>query len=318
MQRMAWSSEGVPEREQFERWRELVARQFWHIRFERDGPATAPYRGTMVVQSLGEARLVDMRCEGGRSVRDRVAAARVSEDVLMVQQESAAAARYEAGYASFACQSGDLAIHPPDVASVEEGPRGWAQRVWVIPRRRLLPLLPAAGGPYLHIPYRDGAAALAAGVAQLLAGQAERLEPAAADAALDAFCRLLAVAAGAGPGAVEGGREALRAAALERVRQYVDRHLADFDLPPERVAKAVGLSLRQLHRVFEPTGETFARHVTRRRLETCRAALTGSGRPLADIAFAAGFDSLSTFNRTFRRTFGAAPSELRAAAAQRP
>src|SRR5689334_22589567 len=124
VERMVWSTDGVPEREQFERWREFNERQFWHIRFERDGPATAPYGGTMVVQPVGEARFIDMRCEGGRSVRDRAAAARVSEDLLMVQQETAAA-QYRAGHASFACQSGDLAIHPPDVASVEEGPREW-------------------------------------------------------------------------------------------------------------------------------------------------------------------------------------------------
>ena len=316
MQRVVFSTEHVPEREQFERWREFGARQFWHIRYERDGPATAPYSGMFVVWPLGEARLVYTRCEGGRSVRDRAAAARVSEDVLLVQQEVATTARYEVGRDSFACQAGDLVVHSPDVAIREEGLRDWATRVWVVPRRRLLPLLPAGGGPSLHIPCRDGAAALAAAAARALAEQADRLEPAAADGALDAFCRLLAVAAGTAPGALEGGREALRAAALERARRYVDAHLADPDLSAVGVARAVGVLERQLQRLFEGAGESFARYVLRRRLEEVRAALTRPGaRPVTDLALAWGFGSLTAFYRGFHKAYGAAPGELRAALA---
>ena len=186
----------------------------------------------------------------------------------------------------------------------------------MVPRRRLFPLLPAGCGPSVHIPRRDGAAALAAAAARALAEQAGRLEPAAAEAAVDSFCRLLAVAAGVAPGAVEGGREALRAAALERARRHVDRHLAEPDLSPAGVARAVGVSERQLHRLFERTGESFARYVLRRRLEEVRAALARPGaRPVTDLALACGFGSLAAFYRGFRQTYGAAPGEVRAALA---
>jgi AraC-like DNA-binding protein len=109
-----------------------------------------------------------------------------------------------------------------------------------------------------------------------------------------------------------------RAAALERVERYVERHLAEPDLAPERVARAVGLSLRQLHRVFEPTGTSFARHVLERRLAAARAELANpadAGRTVADIAFAWGFNNLVTFYRAFRRAYGAAPGEVRPARA---
>ena len=149
-----------------------------------------------------------------------------------------------------------------------------------------------------------------------LAEQAAHLEPAAADAAIDAFCRLLAVAAGTAPGALEGGREALRAAALERARRYVDAHLADPDLSAVGVARAVEVSERQLQRLFEGTGESFARYVLRRRLEEVRAALTRPGaRPVTDLALAWGFGSLTAFYRGFHKAYGAAPGELRAALA---
>ncbi|MDW4800082.1 helix-turn-helix domain-containing protein [Escherichia coli] len=39
-----------------------------------------------------------------------------------------------------------------------------------------------------------------------------------------------------------------------------------------------------------------------------------SDRSISAVAFEAGFGDLSYFNRTFRRHFGATPSEIRAAA----
>ena len=40
------------------------------------------------------------------------------------------------------------------------------------------------------------------------------------------------------------------------------------------------------------------------------------GRPVSAIAFDVGFGDLSHFNRTFRRRYGATPSDVRAAAAR--
>jgi AraC-like DNA-binding protein len=75
-------------------------------------------------------------------------------------------------------------------------------------------------------------------------------------------------------------------------------------------AAALGISLRQLHMLFEPTGTSFARYVTQRRLQHCRAALTSpAARSVADIAFGWGFNSLATFYRAF----GLSPTAVRAA-----
>jgi transcriptional regulator GlxA family with amidase domain len=71
-----------------------------------------------------------------------------------------------------------------------------------------------------------------------------------------------------------------------------------------------------LHRLFEPSGTSFAQYVTGRRLEECRAAIMNPirDRAVTDIAFAWGFNSFGTFHRNFRQAFGAAPSELRQSA----
>ena len=314
--RRLFSTGDVPVREQFDLWRELGERYLVSPRWTRKGPAHAPFRGAMAVRQLGGVRFVDIRSEAHRTETGPAASARSAADVCIVEQEIVGPARYVIGRDELDCRPGDLVVHAPDARFLEEGPTDWATRIWVVPRRRLAPLLPAGSPPSLHIPRRDGTGALASAAAEAIATQADQLEPAATDAVVDNFCRLLAIAVGVRPDALEGGRETLRAAALERARRYVDLHLADPELGSAAVARAVGVSERQLQRLFELQGESFARHVTRRRLEEVRTALAGPcRRPVTDLALAWGFGSLPSFYRAFRQAYGAAPGELRAAQA---
>ena len=128
----------------------------------------------------------------------------------------------------------------------------------------------------------------------------------------------MALACGASDEGRWSGRESLRAARLEAAKRYIDQNLAEPDLTPASTAAAIGISLRQLHLLFEPTGTSFAQYVARRRLLQCRAALTSptsTRRSVADIAFGWGFNSLATFYRAFEREFGLPPTALRAARA---
>src|SRR4051794_16257677 len=316
---MAWSTDVVPERERFDFWREAFRAAFG-ARIERYPDAAAPFSGT--IESWATAGVHGYRQRSGAHavLRTRGEVARRPWDAFLVFRAVEDPARFEYAGREVVSGAGDLLIADLSLPfTAATAATRYACDVWLLPRALLAPRLGTSPRPSsLRLASRHGLGALLSTYLDALTAQLPGLGDASAAGAIEHLCGLVALACTeAHPEAIEGGREALRAAALERVRQYVDRHLADFDLSPERVAKAVGLSLRQLHRVFEPAGETFARYVTRRRLETCRAALTGSGRPLADIAFAAGFDSLSTFNRAFRRTFGAAPSELRATGGQR-
>ena len=149
-----------------------------------------------------------------------------------------------------------------------------------------------------------------------VAEQIDALEDREADVLADNFCRLLAVACGAAAGEHQ---EALRLARLEEAKRYVGLHLADPELTPEKAAGALRMSVRQLHRLFEPSGQSFAQYVLRRRLEECRAALMSpvGDRAVTDIALAWGFNSLATFHRNFRQAFGATPAELRRGPAER-
>src|SRR5262249_52527381 len=101
---------------------------------------------------------------------------------------------------------------------------------------------------------------------------------------------------------------------------YLRRHLADPSLSPAIAARALHVSTRYLHALFEPTEESVMRWVLRERLERCRADLADPGRrelSITAIAFGWGFGDFTHFGRAFRAAFGMSPRDWRQAAAAR-
>ncbi|MFB2605346.1 GlxA family transcriptional regulator, partial [Rhizobium phaseoli] len=99
-------------------------------------------------------------------------------------------------------------------------------------------------------------------------------------------------------------------AAIITMEQFVDG-----SMPIEKLAAMVGLSRRQLERIFiEKTGMSPAKAYNRVRMERAKSILAQSKAPLIEIALDVGFENASQFTRTFKRTFGQTPSQHRAAA----
>ncbi|WP_326566169.1 helix-turn-helix domain-containing protein [Amycolatopsis rhabdoformis] len=134
---------------------------------------------------------------------------------------------------------------------------------------------------------------------------------------------LLAAPLSAGPGAEgrirglltelgEGERQPLAAQHRRRVLAHIDAHLGDRGLTTAAVAAAVGLSGRQLTRVFEQGGVT--RVIRERRLRAAREQLIAEpAAPIAGIARRCGFASHAHFTRAFREHYGVPPSAVRGA-----
>ncbi|MBE1594616.1 helix-turn-helix domain-containing protein [Streptomyces stelliscabiei] len=103
-------------------------------------------------------------------------------------------------------------------------------------------------------------------------------------------------------------------------QDYIDRHLHDPALASAQVARIMGISVRHLGRIFEPTGRSPARHGTAHH----GTALTGAHRQrtgpgarqttIADVAHRWGFSGQAHFARLFRSRIGLTPSEARAEA----
>jgi transcriptional regulator GlxA family with amidase domain len=91
------------------------------------------------------------------------------------------------------------------------------------------------------------------------------------------------------------------------LKRYAEQH------PLDEVLHLAGMSKASFAREFRRyTGCTFTDFLNRVRLDHARRLLLSSAESIASIAYAAGFNNLSHFNRFYRRAYGRPPSADRA------
>jgi AraC-like DNA-binding protein len=129
---------------------------------------------------------------------------------------------------------------------------------------------------------------------------------------------LIALAIGATRDVAEIARcRGASAARLRAIKHDIADRLGDPGLSTAAIAARHGIKPRYVQRLFESDGTTFTDYVLTQRLAFAHRLLSDplrAGVKISTIAVDAGFGDLSYFNRTFRRRYSLAPSELRAAA----
>jgi AraC-like DNA-binding protein/ligand-binding sensor protein len=99
---------------------------------------------------------------------------------------------------------------------------------------------------------------------------------------------------------------------VQRAREYIDKHKTE-PLSLTDVAKAAGASVFHFCKVFrKSTGLKFTDYMARVRLEDARTQLVNPNKRISEVAYDVGFQSLTQFNRMFKRVFGQSPTEFRA------
>ncbi|TIU68314.1 MAG: helix-turn-helix domain-containing protein [Mesorhizobium sp.] len=98
---------------------------------------------------------------------------------------------------------------------------------------------------------------------------------------------------------------------VAEVISLMEQHIED-PLPLYDIAKCVGLSRRQIERLFERyVSCSPMRYYLRLRLEWAKRLIEQTNMPFLEIAVACGFVSSSHFSKCFREIFGKAPSDCR-------
>jgi AraC-like DNA-binding protein len=98
-----------------------------------------------------------------------------------------------------------------------------------------------------------------------------------------------------------------------KTRKFIEEYSGE-ELSLRRVAKAVNIHPNYLSERFKQvTGMNFVDYVARIRFKKACRLLHNGGLRISDIAFAAGFQSLSQFNRVFKKLCGKSPTQFRAA-----
>lgn len=94
---------------------------------------------------------------------------------------------------------------------------------------------------------------------------------------------------------------------------YISQNCAEA-LTIDDVAKKIGISKSYFSHLFKDYLQmTFVDYLTRERIRRAESMFLDRKKKIIDIAFECGFTSISSFNRSFRKTKGISPREFRSA-----
>ncbi|MCP3463686.1 MULTISPECIES: AraC family transcriptional regulator [unclassified Bradyrhizobium] len=106
----------------------------------------------------------------------------------------------------------------------------------------------------------------------------------------------------------------VRAARLKALKADITANIMQRDLSAETLALRHGISPAYIRKLFDNDGTSLSHFVLMQRLSRAYRMLvdpTFVDRQISVIAFECGFGDLSYFNRSFRRYYGATPSDIR-------
>ena len=253
---------------------------------------------------------VDLARVGGSAhvvLRTKKVIERSPTDAIAVYMTLRGDAWFECTDRTYALRPGNILISETDQPFTRGFKRGLEELV-VRVDRTALPEMPQLTRPIITSSHDSGPNGLYGRTLARITSLATRTHrPVLADErTVRELIAVLAAAGGAAPATAH------RAAA----RSYIEEHLIDPSLGAEQVAAAVGISERQLSRVFAADGTSIPRHILSRRLHLAYSMLFGcadgqEADTVADIAARCGFTSAAYFSHAFRRHFGHRASDIR-------
>lgn len=312
MQKISISTDARPDSEQFDFWREECGEGMFGVTGERPRPGA--FKGRADLTMTGSLLRFEFDVDNFVTTRRHQEIARLGwQDWIAVFHEKGEVTQHVHRGREIVTRTGDLIV-ADFTLPFSNTPRGThcLNDIWFLPRTLIEPHLPAGNGPLsTHFTGQTGVGAIIQAYIGGLGATLESLNELEAAVVADNLGRLIAI--GCGSLAAEQ-RGAVDAGQLAAIKQHIRRNLADPHLSPGSVAAAHLVSIRRVHLLFEPTGTSFSGYVTQLRLTACHAALLdpmNAQRSVMDVAFAWGFNSLSTFYRGFARQFGMSPRDMR-------
>lgn len=98
---------------------------------------------------------------------------------------------------------------------------------------------------------------------------------------------------------------------ITRAKEYIKQNHAE-ELSLGQVAKAVNTSTFYFCKMFKKgTGLNFTEYVSRVRIESAKNLLLNPNLRISEIAYQVGFQSLTHFNRVFKKVVGESPTDYR-------
>lgn len=303
-----WSTRQIPQARQFSRWRDAVCDT--HLAWDMPNRREAVFDASVRHQNISTARLIECICDPCAGQRREREIGRANDAYFGVLHLLSGREMVRQGGREVLLESGDFLLWD-STRPIEFAITGKLHKLTLlVPQRLLSAVLPdAERRAACTVSGTRGCGALFTNHLRALAREGSQLALPNQPALLEATLDLLAAALDERAQGTEASRQQ---AMLARVQGYIMARLGDPALTPDAIAAAHGISLRQLHRLFEPADATLERWIWRERLARCRheLALLGTSS-ISQIAFKWGFSDAAHFSRAFREQFGVSPRELR-------
>jgi AraC-like DNA-binding protein/ligand-binding sensor protein len=106
-------------------------------------------------------------------------------------------------------------------------------------------------------------------------------------------------------------REKNESTNMTRARKFIEDHQAE-PLSLGRIAQVANISRHYFCKMFKKaTGINFTDYLSRVRVEKSKTLLLNPNSRISEAAFACGFQSMTNFNRAFKRIVGRSPTQFR-------
>ena len=216
MHHVVISTDNVPERERFAYWREQVSEGLFGTCPERNKDQEIPFNAHADVWIGSSFTRFRFNTDGFPVFRrPRDIARRGWDRYISLCREHGSGIWLATDKGEFVTQPGDLIVGDATTPFSSKPRVKYNSEILFLPRKLLDPHLPASQHPRLHVLRGQKAPALVKAYLDALAEQIVALDDKEIDLLSDNFCRLLAVACGAGE-----QPEAARAAQLAAAQRY--------------------------------------------------------------------------------------------------
>ena len=310
------STDGLPERERVDAWRESYGRKV--LRLEVEALGDGPFHSTVTARMLPGLGVVT-----GFSTPMRVGRTRAllsdGNDNLIFQLSNAPGSASQFGRDVEVAASDGIVLSSADIGTFTF--RATSELLALdLPRAALTPMLRDPTVLVRPVPGHIAAMQLLIGYLGIIKDEEAMAHPELRHLAVTHVHDLVALALGATRDAayIAEGR-GLRAARMRAVKADVRANLHRPEFSIGAVARHQKVTPRYIQQLFDSEGTTFSEFVRDQRLMRAHRMLTDprhAALSVSYIAYDSGFGDLSYFNRVFHLAFGLSPSDVRAAARQ--
>jgi AraC-like DNA-binding protein len=308
-----FSTVDLPEKDRVAMWRDHYCRIAMKLDIEpiNDGPLEC----SILTRALPGVQMMLTAMSPARVTRTREFLADGNGDLIFMINQSGSVAAQARGR-NIVLREGDAVLMSTGEAKVFDRPVHGGSLSFRIPRSILSSIVADVDDVVMQlIPQKTEALKLLAGYAAPLFHDIALATPEFRRTAVNHLHDLVALALGSAHDVTGlGNGRGVPAARLRMAKAYIIENSNRRDLSVGGVAEHLGLTPRNLQRLFEGEGTTFSEFLLSQRLSRAHRMLTEprlAQSAVGAIAYDAGFGDLSYFNRSFKRRYGSTPRDIR-------